>query len=60
MPQAVDYVLESFAQYAPADQLLLVMEGTYISGQTLGSEGVGRAAAAAADALLDAAVDAAP
>lgn len=26
MPQAVDYVLESFAQYAPADQLLLVKE----------------------------------
>ena len=43
-----------------ADQLLLVMEGTYVSGQTIGSEGVGqRAAAAAADALVDAAVDAA-
>src|SRR3954452_15508933 len=42
-----------------ADQLLLVMEGTYISGQTLGSEGVARAAVAAADALVDAAVDAA-
>lgn len=26
MPQAVDYVLESFAAYAPADQLLLVKE----------------------------------
>ena len=39
-----------------ADQLLLVMEGTYVSGQTIGAEGVGqRAAAAAADALVDAA-----
>jgi AcrR family transcriptional regulator len=43
-----------------ADQLLLVMEGTYVSGQTIGAEGVGqKAAAAAADALVDAAVDAA-
>jgi AcrR family transcriptional regulator len=39
-----------------ADQLLLVLEGTYVSGQTIGAEGVGqRAAAAAADALVDAA-----
>jgi AcrR family transcriptional regulator len=38
-----------------ADQLLLVMEGTYVSGQTLGSEGVGQVAAAAADALVNAA-----
>ena len=39
-----------------ADQLLLVLEGTYVSGQTIGSEGVGqKAAAAAADALVDAA-----
>jgi AcrR family transcriptional regulator len=39
-----------------ADQLLLVLEGAYVSGQTIGAEGVGqRAAAAAADALVDAA-----
>jgi|1186.fasta_scaffold142755_2 AcrR family transcriptional regulator len=38
-----------------ADQLLLVMEGSYVSGQTLGSEGAGRAAAAAADVLVNAA-----
>jgi AcrR family transcriptional regulator len=39
-----------------ADQLLLVLEGTYVSGQTIGAEGVGqKAAAAAADALVDAA-----
>jgi hypothetical protein len=43
-----------------ADQLLLVLEGTYVSGQTIGAEGVGlKAAAAAADALVDAALDAA-
>jgi len=43
-----------------ADQLLLLLEGTYVSGQTIGSEGVGeKAAAAAADALVEAAVDAA-
>jgi len=43
-----------------ADQLLLLLEGTYVSGQTIGSEGVGeKAAAAAADALVKAAVDAA-
>jgi len=43
-----------------ADQLLLVMEGTYVSGQTIGAEGVGqRAAAAAADALVAVAVGAA-
>ena len=36
------------------------MEGTYVSGQTIGAEGVGQqAAAAAADALVDAAVNAA-
>jgi AcrR family transcriptional regulator len=39
-----------------ADQLLLVLEGTYVSGQTIGAEGVGqKASAAAADALVDAA-----
>ena len=43
-----------------ADQLLLLLEGTYVSGQTIGSEGVGeKAAAAAADALIEAAVEAA-
>ena len=43
-----------------ADQLLLLLEGTYVSGQTIGSEGVGeKAAAAAADALVEAAVEAA-
>lgn len=38
-----------------ADQLLLVMDGAYTSGQTLGADGVGQAAAAAADALVEAA-----
>jgi AcrR family transcriptional regulator len=43
-----------------ADQLLLLIEGTYVSGQTIGTEGVGqRAAAAAADILVAAAVNAA-
>lgn len=41
-----------------ADQLLLLLEGTYVSGQTIGSEGVGeKAAAAAADVLVEAAVE---
>lgn len=39
-----------------ADQLLLLIEGTYVSGQTIGAEGVGqKAAAAAADILVEAA-----
>jgi AcrR family transcriptional regulator len=37
-----------------ADQLLLLIEGTYVSGQTIGAEGVGqKAAAAAADILVE-------
>jgi AcrR family transcriptional regulator len=41
-----------------ADQLLLLLEGTYVSGQTIVSEGVGeKAAAAAANVLVEAAVE---
>ncbi|EWY39719.1 TetR family transcriptional regulator [Skermanella stibiiresistens SB22] len=39
-----------------ADQLHLLLDGAYTSGQTLGAEGVGHAAPAAAEALVEAAV----
>jgi AcrR family transcriptional regulator len=39
---------------ALADQLLLLIEGAYASGQTFGSDGPARAVAAAAEALVEA------